>query len=403
MKRKIALLTQWFDPEPTFKGLLFAKGLLKEGFEVTVITGYPNYPSGNLYPGYKIKLFKKEIIHGVNVIRLPLYPSHSRSIVGRIFNYLSFGFSSIIYTIFFMPKVDVLYGYHPPLTIGIALSFMSIFRKIPIVYDIQDIWPDSLKATGMFSSNIGLSLIDRLCNWVYSNANIITVLSPGFKEKLINKGVEENKIHIIYNWCNEELIIKKRYVKPESFKTIEQKIILFAGNLGPAQSLKKIILAFKSVETKFFHLVIIGTGIEQKNLKDLKNRESLSNVTFLPPVSMKEIGDYLNYADLLLVHLKNDPLFEITIPSKIQAYLAIGKPLLVGVRGDTTKLIKKSNSGITFEPDSTKDFLRALREYKNLNKKTINKLSYNSKLFYKNNMAFNIGVKKFSKLFNDLL
>ena len=220
---------------------------------------------------------------------------------------------------------------------------------------------------------------------------------------LINKGVEENKIHIIYNWCNEELIIKKRYVKPVSFKTIEQKIILFAGNLGPAQSLKKIILAFKSVETTFFHLVIIGTGIELDNLRELKNRESLSNVTFLPPVKMKEIGDYLNYADLLLVHLKNDPLFEITIPSKIQAYLAIGKPLIVGVRGDSTNLIKKSNSGITFEPDNTKDFLRALREYKNLNKKTINKLSYNSKLFYKNNMAFNIGVKKFSKLFNDLL
>ena len=155
-KTKITLLTQWFDPEPTFKGLLFfAKGLSKKGFEVTVVTGFPNYPGGNLYPGYKIQIYRKEIIDNITIVRLPLYPSHSKSIIGRVLNYLSFVFHHL-YTQFFMPKVDVIYGYHPPLTIGIVLSLVRVFRKIPVVYDIQDLWPDSLKATGMFSSEIGM-------------------------------------------------------------------------------------------------------------------------------------------------------------------------------------------------------------------------------------------------------
>ena len=173
------------------------------------------FSGGKLYAGYKIQLFKKEFIAGINVIRLPLYPSHSRSIIGRILNYFSFCISSIIYTLFFMPRVDLLYGYHPPLTIGITTSLVRIFRKIPIVYDIQDIWPDSLKATGMFSSQIGLVIVNKICTWVYKNADIITVLSPGFKEKLIERGVKKDKIHIIYNWCNEELIIRKSYIKPK--------------------------------------------------------------------------------------------------------------------------------------------------------------------------------------------
>ena len=146
-------MTQWFDPEPTFKGLLFAKELISRGFEVEVITGFPNYPGGKLYDGYRMKLIQKEVIEGVSVTRLPLYPSHDKNKIGRVANYLSFAFSALIYGLFFAKRPAVIYAYHPPLTVGVSAAIINFFRRVPIVLDIQDMWPDTLKATGMIANS----------------------------------------------------------------------------------------------------------------------------------------------------------------------------------------------------------------------------------------------------------
>ena len=161
MPRRILLITQWFDPEPTFKGLLFAKELASRGFEVEVITGFPNYPGGILYDGFRIKLIQKEIIDDVLVTRVPLFPSHNKSKIGRAFNYLSFAFTSMIYGLFFSKQADVIYAYHPPLTVGISALVIKLFRRVPVVLDIQDIWPDSLKASGMITNSLLLNFISQ--------------------------------------------------------------------------------------------------------------------------------------------------------------------------------------------------------------------------------------------------
>ena len=154
-------MTQWFNPEPTFKGLLFAKELVSRGFEVEVITGFPNYPGGYLYDGYKLKVVQKEIVDGVFITRLPLYPSHDKSKLGRIANYLSFALSSLIYGLFFAKRANVIYAYHPPLTVGISAIVIKLFRRIPVILDSQDMWPDTLKATGMISNTYLLSFISK--------------------------------------------------------------------------------------------------------------------------------------------------------------------------------------------------------------------------------------------------
>ena len=176
-------------------------------------------------------------------------------------------------------------------------------------------------------------------------------------------------------------------------------VIMFAGNIGPAQSLENILLAFKSLKKDLFHFVIIGTGIDLDKLKKLKTKENLSNVTFLPPVKMEEIGNYLKFSDLLLVHLKNDQLFEITIPSKIQAYMAIGKPLLVGVKGNVSEIVEKNDLGISFEPGNANQFVNSLKLFSKYDSNRKNRLSKNSKNYYESNMSFKIGLNKFSEIF----
>ena len=169
---KILYLTQWFDPEPFFKGINYVKKMKKKGHHVEVLTGFPNYPTGKLYDGYKIKLWKKEKINGISVIRTALFPSHSRSKIGRIINYFSFAMSS---TLFGLIKIknnfDLIYVYHPPITVGLTALIMKFIWRIPYIYEIQDIWPETLRATGMVQNNFTINFIGKLCELVYQGAD----------------------------------------------------------------------------------------------------------------------------------------------------------------------------------------------------------------------------------------
>lgn len=361
MAVRILLMTQWFDPEPTFKGLVFARELVKQGFEVEVVTGFPNYPGGKIYPGFKQRLIQRELIDGVNVTRVPLYPSHGQSGIGRVINYVSFAATSLFYGLFFAKRPDVIYAYHPPLTVGIAASFIRLFRRVPVVYDIQDMWPDTLKATGMFSNEKLLSIVSRVCDWVYRRVDRLVVLSPGFKAILIERGVPESKIEIIYNWCAEDQLTTGSG-PAVSFSNASKFHILFAGNMGKAQALDSVLEAAEILQSRgsSAEFVFLGGGVEVDRLKNLAAQNSLANVAFLPAVPMTEVGRYLQAADALLVHLKKDPLFAITIPSKTQAYMAVGKPLLMAVEGDAADLVKQSGCGLVVEPENAASLVSAV-------------------------------------------
>ena len=190
MSKHIMIITQWFDPEPAFKGLLFAKELVARGFDVEVITGFPNYPGGEVYSGYRIKLIQREKIDGVAITRVPLFPSHDKNKFRRILNYLSFALSSLIYGLFFSKRPNVIYAYHPPLTVGLSAVIIKFLRRVPVLYDIQDMWPDTLNATSMLTNKHLLNLISKICDIVYASVDKIVVLSPGFKKLLIDRGVK---------------------------------------------------------------------------------------------------------------------------------------------------------------------------------------------------------------------
>lgn len=399
---KILLLTQWFDPEPTIKGLAFAKELKAQGHEVQVLTGFPNYPGGKVYEGYKIKLFQKEVIDGINVLRVPLYPSHDSSAIRRIFNYVSFAFMAMLFGIFFTKKADVIYAYHPPLTTGIAAVFIKLFRRTPVVYDIQDLWPDTLKATGMLTNDRILKIVDYVCLFVYKFVDHIVVLSPGFKQRLLNKSVPENKVSIIYNWCNEAELSNK---DPNSTVQLDkQKFnIVFAGNMGKAQMLDTIFEVASNMKNYTdIQFVFVGAGTETERLKQRKINENLENITFIPRVPMSQVGNILEQASALLVHLKQDKLFEITVPSKTQAYMAIGRPIIMGVPGDAADLVVKAQCGEIAISENAADIEKAILNIYQLPKEQQENLGKNGKAFYFKELSLNKGVEKFISIFKNI-
>ena len=401
---RVVLLTQWFDPEPTFKGLTFARELVRQGFEVEVVTGFPNYPGGKVYPGYRIKLIRHEEIDGVRITRLPLYPSHDGSALGRIANYASFAASSLFYGLFLMKRPDVLYAYHPPLTVGVTASLLRMFRRTPVVYDIQDMWPDTLRATGMMNNEKVLSIIESVCHWVYGRVDHLVVLSPGFKRLLIERGVPAQKVEVIYNWCEEDGLNAPVGACPPGFPDASRFRIVFAGNMGKAQALGAVLEAASivAVSRPDICFVLVGSGIELDGLKLEVATRKLANVVFIPRVPMSEVGAILAAADALLVHLKNDPLFAITIPSKTQAYLAVGRPILMAVPGDAAALVQRAGCGVSAEAENPQSIAAAAIRLAEMPADERQAMGARSRDYYWKHLSLSVGVGHFAECFRRL-
>ena len=404
MAIRVLLLTQWFDPEPTFKGMVFARELVRQGFEVEVLTGFPNYPGGKVYPGYRIKLLQREVIDGVQVTRVPLYPNHDQSAIKRVLNYASFAASSLVYGLFMARRADVIYAYHPPLTVGITASLIRLLRRIPVVYDIQDMWPDTLRATGMLNNVRALNAVEAVCQWVYRRVDQIVVLSLGFKRLLMQRGVPETKVKVIYNWADEVALAAPQGQLPASFPSADQFRIIFAGNMGKAQALDAVLDAAILLQARGSRVcfVMLGGGVEVNRLKlrtvDLK----LHNVVFLPPVPMAEVGTYLHAADALLVHLRKDPLFEITIPSKTQAYMTVGKPLLMAVDGDAADLVLQSGGGVVAESENAEALAGAAEGLASMSSEQLLAKGQRARRYYQDHLALSVGVAGFGTIFKQL-
>ena len=401
---RILILSQWYDPEPTIKGQLFAEQLKKRGYSVEVLTGFPNYPGGNIYPGYKIKFYQKELINGIKVHRSALYPSHDKSVLKRIFCYISFFISSLFVGMIKIKDVDLIYSYHPPITTCLTSIILGKIHKVPVVIDIQDLWPDSLYETNAASNRLIVKLITKITNYVYKKASKIVVLSPGFKRKIHSLGIPMEKIEVIYNWANEEALLNFEYSDLELPKN-NKKNVVFAGNIGLAQGITSILEAARILKRNGakINLVFVGDGVAKNDAIESAKKYNLHNVFFMPRVPMNQVGGILKQADALLVHLKNKDLFEITIPSKIQSYMCIGKPIIIGVKGDARKLIEDSESGFYCTPDNPSEIARIISMACDMGDREIIEMSDKATSYYQKNLSLEAGVNKFDKLFRELL
>lgn len=395
---RILMLTQWFDPEPTFKGLAFARKLVERGHEVEVLTGFPNYPEGRLYPGYRVRMWQRESVDSISIVRVPLYPSHDRSAVRRAFNYLSFAAAATVLGPALIGRPDVIYAYHPPGTVGLPALALSRWFGTPVVYDVQDLWPDTIAASGMVSDGLALRILDRFCRFVYRHAHRVVVLSPGFRTTLMERGVDADRVHVIYNWAPQQETEPAGRLREDGRFTI-----VFAGTMGLAQGLDAVLdaAALCAGTVPHAHFVFVGGGVDAKRLERRAAGMRLPNVEFRGRKSLADTQAILHTADALLVHLKDDPLFAITIPSKTQAYLAAGRPILMAVRGDAADLIARAGAGITAEPGNPESIADAVREMVEMSAGERDRMGRAGCSFYQRELVIDRAVEKLDAVFHE--
>ncbi len=394
---RLLFISQLFDPEYSIKGLAFLKELQAKGIEIDVITTFPNYPTGKVFDGYKIKPWQVEYQDGIRILRVYSFISHSKSKFSRALSYVSFMIMAFWAT-FFIKRPSAIYAYHPQLTIGLIAILLKWFRRIPYVTDVQDLWPDALVATGMQRGRYVYDWLGRLCLLVYKQAAHIVVLSKGYKQALIERGVDAHKITVVYNWHADEAIFEKSSSK-ELLRTQYQYRFVYAGNLGAAQSLKAVIDAFASLKNASISLSIIGAGVEELELQSHSKKIAAENIFFLGYVSSTQIKAYLAQADVLVVHLKDEDLFKITIPSKVQAYLSSGKPILMAVGGEANEIVEEAKAGCVAMPNNSKSIAEAAQKLVDT-KDRWREMGLNARRFYEDKMSQKKAVVQIADILN---
>jgi colanic acid biosynthesis glycosyl transferase WcaI len=402
---RILFIAHHFQPEPNFFfGLPLAKEFVRRGHEVEVLTGLPNYPEGKIYKGYHVRMLQRENLEGIPVIRTPLYPSHDNSGLRRTISYTSFGLSSAVIGPWAVRKADVAYVAQGPMTVGLPACAMRLLRGIPFVLHIQDLWPDSLTSSGMFNSKIGAGIVNAWCNFVYKRAAGIVSSTPGIKRILCQRGVPQDKIDVVYNWCDDSLLAPG---KANGIAAVPEGMagrfnVVFAGNMGPIQALDAVLNAAAIVapQQPTIQFVFIGSGVDYDRLKNKATQMGLNNLLFLPRRPISEIGQVLRIADALLVHLKRAPLFEITIPSKVQAYLAAGRPILIAVPGDAAQLVKTANAGLSCEPENAQSIADSVIKLSSSPRHELDRMGRSGRDYYEKELSFPKAVDTLVSIFN---
>lgn len=401
---RVLILSQWFQPEPNFKGLPLAEALRTKGYDVEVLTGFPNYPGGRVYPGYRIRPWQCERMDGFDVHRVALYPSHDRSGLRRMMNYLSFGLSSAVAGQFLVKRPDVIYAFNL-VTLGFATRLFRLRFGCPVVFDVQDLWPDSVADSGMLDYSFLLGALNRWSRSVYRSADRSIVLSNGMKNELVRRGVEESRITVIYNWCNEEHM---RPAPRDNALACQMGVqgcfvAMFAGTTGVMQGLDVLLEAAALLKDRGpnIRLVLVGGGIDNGRLRQIASARRLSNIIFIenqPPENMSSI---LALADVAFVHLKDLPLLRIAIPSKIQAYMAAGKPIIAAIKGDAESIINDSGAGMVVPPERPDLVAEAIMEFSRLPAKAREAMGQRGLEFYRSKMSMRVGIAAIEKVFVD--
>lgn len=364
---RVLYLTQWYLPEPATLQAELAGRLRDLGHQVTVLTGFPNYPAGRLYPGYRQRLWQRETIDGINVIRLPLFPDHSGSAMRRAWNHASLAISSLVLGPWLAGSFDVIYGARP-ITLGAAARWLSLLRRKPFVLEITDMWPEVLADTGLLHRPRMISSIARYCRWVYRRAAAIRVDTPGFRENLIAKGVPADKIHFVPDWVDTELY-QPRPRDPQVGHRLGlagKFNVWHAGTIGLSQQLETVLdaaamLAQRRPEVQF--VFSGGRGVGRDELEAAARSRGLANCRFLGFIPFEGLSDAFAWADVMFMQLRDTPLSRITIPHKVYAYLSVGKPILAAIEGDTAEMIRRHNGGMVCRPCSPEAIAAAVEAY----------------------------------------
>ena len=367
---KVLLVSLYFPPEPNSLSLKISdlsKHLKESGHDVTVITGFPNYPEGVLYPGYRRALLKREEIEGVRLIRTYLTTTKQRRSFGpRMANYLSFMTTSILGGLA-VGRHDVVYVSSPPLFLGVSGYLLSRLFRAPLVLDVNDLWPQAPIQLGVIKSPRAIRMAHQLEEFVYGKSDAIFFYSHRMRQAVLEDGIPAAKTEVHPLWIDTEVFKPVPRAEGAEIRSKygmgDRLVVMYTGNLGVPQGLQTAIecarlLAERKRQDVLF--VFVGGGADKDRLVRLSESYGLTNVLFIPPQPFAAMPQFMSASDVLLLHVDKAPHRMGTIPGKLFAYLSCGRPILLGLEGEGADLVNETGCGVAVEPQDPESMLKGV-------------------------------------------
>ena len=359
----ILFLTDNFPPEvnaPASRTFEHCREWVQHGHQVTVITTAPNFPKGEVFDGYHNRLWQCETVDGIRVLRVWTYITANAGFLKRTLDYLSFMVTGFLAGLF-VRKLDVVIGTSPQFFTNCAAWLLSAIRRRPFVFELRDLWPESIKTVGAMQDNWVITLLERLELFLYRRACVVVAVTHSFRRNLIARGIDPSKIHVVTNGVD-----LSRFHLMERDRDLAQSLELegafiagYIGTHGMAHSLETLLDAAGELQARSedliasrIRLVLLGDGARKAALKAKAAEMNLRNVVFLDTVPKKEVPRYWSLLDVAIIHLRRDPNFTQVIPSKLFECMAMGIPVLHGVEGESADIVEHEAVGQTFEPEN---------------------------------------------------
>lgn len=392
----VGILSQWYEPEPgggRIPGVI-AQGLHDRGHEVTVVTGFPNYPAGVLHEGFRQAPIHVEDHDGIRICRVPLWPSHDRSAIGRMINYASFAASASVLGIFRQRNVDAFWVYNSPATVGLPAMLLSHLRHKPMLLHIEDLWPDSVIESGLLGHGWFARLAERAltqwCGMTYRSAAEIAVISPGMIPILQDRGVPADKLHFVPNSADETLFnpVRANATLGREPGLRDKFVLMYAGSIGDVQGLDVAVRAAARLQDlREFAFVLVGSGVAEPSLRTLVREMGVSNVHFMGRLPPEAMPATTAQADAQLISLRDIPFFRATMPSKVQAALAVGQPIIAAVNGDAAEVVRTAGAGLTCAAGDDEGLALAIRQLAAMPASERQALGDRGRRYYEDNMS----------------
>jgi colanic acid biosynthesis glycosyl transferase WcaI len=365
---RIVVCSQWFPPEKVPIPADVAAGLVAVGHEVTVLTGFPNYPLGRTFDGWRQRPWATSRTNGYRVRRVVQYPSHDASGLRRAVSYLSFALATAIFAWRELRRADVVYVYGSPVTAALSPWLSRLTGGAPYVVHVQDLWPDSVVAADMAGSRWSpavLRVLDRLCRTLYRGAAAVVCIAPTMAMLLRQRGVPDERVHTVGNWADEDLFFP---VPPDRELALglgagDGLTVMYAGNMGPAQGLETAVRAAAQVaDLPGFRLLLVGDGLGRPALEALAADAGAGNVVFCGQRPTEQMNAITAAADVQLVILRDLPHLRGTVPSKLGTVMASALPVLVSADGDARALVDAAGAGWTCPAEDVSALAKAFRQ-----------------------------------------
>lgn len=356
----ILFLTDNFPPEvnaPASRTFEHCREWVKAGHRVTVITCAPNFPKGEVFEGYRNSLWRSEDVEGIQVIRVWSYITRNEGFAKRILDYMSFMVSAIIASLF-VRRVDVIVGTSPQFFTACAAYATSVVKRRPWIFELRDIWPESIRAVGAMKKERLLDLLERLELFLYRKATVVISVTNAFKKNLVDRGIDAGKIFVVTNGVDTSRFspIPKDERLLAELNLQNRFVAGYIGTHGLAHGLDTVIDAAKVMAdldpTGSVHFLLLGDGAHRDRLQGRVRDEAISNVLFVETVSKDEVTRYWSVLDASIIHLRRSELFKTVIPSKLFECMGMAVPVLHGVEGESADIVLEHDVGLTFEPEN---------------------------------------------------